>query len=268
MRRSIERFKAIVWLHALRLWRYRFSFINFIITDLLWLLLFLLGILLFAPSNLLRIMVKHAFWAVTVWYVISHSLSLTGGWITFFMSIGMIEEHMLAGISPFKVVLGRVITVFACFIGAILLTAGVLSAVFKVNVLLIYNHHLLIICLIPIIIQAISIGIITASISVRTQIPHSILDALTFMNAGLLLIPLNVLPVVAQYIYVLIPCMAPYVLIRRWCIYPQPTQTVPNAFLILVSICWTTVLAFLATYSAKKSIDYIKKNGLKYPGWV
>jgi len=39
--------------------------------------------------------VKGAFWVVVAWSMISNFSSLMGGWMGFFISIGMVEEHLL-----------------------------------------------------------------------------------------------------------------------------------------------------------------------------
>jgi len=100
----LTRLKAILWLHTLRLWRYKWSFLNMVLSHAAWIFLFILGALLFVPGEYLGVAVKAAFWTIVAWNIISMFSSLIGGWMHFFISLGMVEEHILRGISPFKTV--------------------------------------------------------------------------------------------------------------------------------------------------------------------
>lgn len=93
----LTRVKAILWLHTLRLWRYKWSFLNLVLAEAAWVFLFVLGALLFVPGEYLGFAVKSAFWTIVAWNIISQCSSLIGAWMNFFISIGMVEEHILRG---------------------------------------------------------------------------------------------------------------------------------------------------------------------------
>ena len=48
---AIVRAKAVLFLHTIRLWRYKWSFLNMILSEAAWIFLFVLGALLFVPEE-------------------------------------------------------------------------------------------------------------------------------------------------------------------------------------------------------------------------
>ncbi len=99
--------RAIVWLHTLRLWRYRLNLLNLVITDLLWISIYALGITSFIPQTEWSSVIPVAFWGFVIWSIITYSVWLIGGWIHFVIAIGVVEEHILANTSLALFLAGR-----------------------------------------------------------------------------------------------------------------------------------------------------------------
>lgn len=260
----LTKVKAILWLHTIRLGRYKWSFLNMILSYVVWMLLFILGMLLFVPQNLLGETLKAVFWTILAWNVISQFSSLIGGWMGFFISIGMVEEHILRGLSPFKVVTGRVIPSFSVIVVSQLFIAALLNEMFRINVLGVNNLFLLAFSFALLAVESLSYGLVIAAISLRTSIPHAMLEILNFAVIGLLMIPANALPETLSLIYLLIPYIAPAHLMKI------ATLSGMNALYLealVISIIETSVFLVTAVYSVVKSERWIRKNGVRAVGF-
>ena len=96
MRIGIYKVKAVLWLHILRLWRYKFSFINNVFSIMLWITIFVLGALMFIPKEQMSYVAPITFWGIVMWNIMSNSVWFIGGWSWFFISQGFVEEHFCA----------------------------------------------------------------------------------------------------------------------------------------------------------------------------
>lgn len=258
--------KAILWLHIIRLWRYKWSFLNMILTYVVWILLLMLGILLFVPKESLGITVKAAYWTILAWNVISQFSSLIGGWMGFFISTGMVEEHILRGISPFKVITGRVIPGFSVILMSQAFIAVLLGEMFKVDVLGIINPALTIFSFVLLMMESLSYGLIISSISLRTSIPHAMLEILNFAMVGLLMMPVTSLPPMLGIIYLAIPYVAPTYLMKIATI--GGIGGAPLYFeAMLISVVETLIFLVIGIYSMKRSEEWMKRNGVRAVGF-
>lgn len=261
---AITRIKAILWLHTLRLRRYKWSFLNMILAETAWIFLFILGALLFVPSEYLGIAVKAAFWTIVAWNVISQFSSLIGGWMNFFISIGMIEEHTLRGISPFKMILGRIIPSFSVITASLLFMAAILNGVFNTNVLLVNNLPLLVLALLLLVVEGLSYGLTIAAISIRTSIPHNMLEILNFAVVGILMIPVQSLPESIRIAYLCIPYVAPTHLAK---IATAINMSALFTEALIISIVEALVMAIIALHFIKSSEKWMKRNGVRAVGF-
>ncbi|RLE64698.1 MAG: hypothetical protein DRJ38_05000 [Thermoprotei archaeon] len=260
----LTRVKAILWLHTLRLWRYRWSFLNLVLAEAAWVFLFVLGALLFVPGEYLGLAVKSAFWTIVAWTIISQCSSLIGAWMNFFISIGMVEEHILRGISPFKVILGRVVTSFSVILVSLLFISAILNGVFKTNVWAINDPYLLTLSFIALALQGLAYGITIAAISVKTSIPHNMLEIVNFAVIGLLMIPLDRIPGLFAIPFLCVPYVASAHLAKIGASGAQPYMLLEA---LNISLLETLVMLTIAIYVIKKSEEWIKKNGVRAIGF-
>ena len=260
----LTRLKAILWLHTLRLWRYKWSFLNMVLSHAAWIFLFILGALLFVPGEYLGVAVKAAFWTIVAWNIISMFSSLIGGWMHFFISLGMVEEHILRGVSPFKTVLGRVIPSFSVVTASLLFIAAILNGVFKTNVLQVGDPLLLIFAFLLLVVEGLAYGLTIAAISMKTSIPHNMLEILNFVVIGLLMVPAHSLPEVIRVAYLCIPYVAPAHLAKI-----ATSLDMPILFgeALTISIIEALIMSIIALYTIKSSEKWIKKNGVRAIGF-
>jgi len=261
---AITRIKAILWLHTLRLRRYKWSFLNTILSETAWIFLFILGALLFVPSKYMDIAVKEAFWIIVAWNIISQFSSLIGGWMNFFISIGMVEEHTVRGVSPFKMILGRIIPSFTVIVGSLLFMAAILNGVFKTNVLHINNPALLVFSFLILFLEGLSYGLTIAAISIRTSVPYNMLEILNFAVIGLLMIPVQNLPGLMRIAYLCIPYVAPVHLAKI-----ATGINVSALFFeaLAISMVEALIMGLAALYFIKSSERWMKRNGVRSVGF-
>ncbi|RLG53961.1 MAG: hypothetical protein DRO00_02505 [Thermoproteota archaeon] len=261
---ALVRMKAVLYLHTIRLWRYKWSFLNMILSEAAWVFLFVLGSLLFVPKEQLTTVVKGAFWVIVAWSMISNFSSLVGGWMRFFISIGMVEEHLLRGFSPFKTLLGRLVTGSTVIISSLLFMAVLVKGAFNVDLLTVDQIALLIIGMALLAIESLSYGFTVAAISMRTSVPGNLLEILNLGVIGLMMIPIHSLPERTRLIYLCIPYTAPSHLVKI-AISSVPPELVREALILSTMVC-VTMLIF-AILAMKLANLWIKKNGVKAIGF-
>lgn len=201
------RIRAMIWLHTLRLWRYRFTFLNNILTTILWLTIFVLGALMFVPKTQWDIMAPIALWGIIMWQFLSASVWYIGGWTWFFVSQGFVEEHLLTNTSPALVLVGRAIVGLSVTFASSLLVALVFTGLAGPRVLLINNVLYVVVGLVLLGVMTISYGLYLAALSFRIGIPGTLLDIANFVSfvLGGLVVPLSRLPSQLRVIALFIP---------------------------------------------------------------
>ena len=260
------RLKAIVWLHVLRLWRYRYSFINMALNSTLWVTIFLLGALMFVPPEDLPSGMPLVFWGITMWTILSNSVWLVGAWTGFYISMGLVEEHMLVGISSSRVLVGRAIPGLSVSAAVILLIYYVLSSIVGVSRGIAEYPHLLVLGLSLLTVMALSYGLILSAISFRTGVPPVLLDIANFVVfiVGGIATPVSSLPPTLQKVAVLIPYSYPAEIVRYAAIGYKPFFALEVE--VAVSVIVSAFMAALSLYLMRRSEEYIRRNGLKAIG--
>jgi hypothetical protein len=184
--------------------------------------------------------------------------------MNFFISIGMVEEHTLRGISPFKMIPGRMIPSFSVITASLLFMATILNGVFNTNVLLVNDLPLLVFALLLLAVEGLSYGLTIAAISIRTSIPYQMLEILNFAIIGILMIPVQSLPETVRIIYLCIPYVAPAHLAKIAAAINM------SAFFIealIVSIVEASIMSLMALHFIKSSERWMKKNGVRAIGF-
>ena len=259
----LTRLRAVLWLHLIRLWRYKWSFLNRVAGTAIWVLLYLMGALLFAPPGRLAESVRVAFWVVAGWTIISSFASLIGGWTNFFISIGMMEEHVLRGFSPFKVLLGRVVTGISVSLGTLAFIGALLGGAYGVDVLGVEDPLLCLAGLALLSVEAASYGFLVSSISVRTTVPYSFLNILNMSTIVLLMVPADALPGPAGLVLLLVPYAAPGHLIKA-------SVGAASALIWeagLISTAESLTMALAALEAVRRAEDWMRRSGVRAVGY-
>lgn len=262
----ITRIRAIIWLHTLRLWRYRFSFLNNILTIILWLTIFVLGALMFIPQDQWETMAPIALWGIIMWQFLSSSTWYIGSWTWFFVSQGFVEEHLLTNTNPATVLVGRAIVGLTVTLSSSLLVTLVFSGLAGPGVLLVDNVLYVVLGLFLLSVMTVSYGLYLAALSFRIGIPGTLLDIANFISfvLGGLAVPLSRLPPQVRIIAILIPYAHPAEVVRYGVRGLKPILGLEVE--ITVSSIIALIMAILAYIVFKHMLEYIRKYGVKAIG--
>lgn len=201
-----HRAKAIVYLHLLRTWRYKYSYLNSSLNTLLWITIFLLGALAFVPRSKLPETAPYVFWGLLLWNTISMMTWSVAGWMWFFISIGLAEDHMIHDTGIMSVVSGRLITVF--------MEVGAVAPLLYYVIMYSTGGAMAVHMILPLIygftmgaVMALSYSLILAALSLRTGVPGNLLDIANFLLliVGGLIAPVRSLPWGMRLIALLVP---------------------------------------------------------------
>jgi len=263
---NLNEVKAILWLHIIRLWRYRYSAINIALNTTLWVTIFLLGAIMFMPPEKLPSGMPLVFWGIAMWTILSNCVFLIGAWTNFYISMGFIEEHMLMNISSSKILVGRAVAGLSVSTIAIILIYFVLSSFIGLSGKVISDPILLIIGLTLFIIMSLSYGLILSALSFRTGVPGTLLDISNFIVfiIGGIATPVAMLPKPINLIALLIPYSYPAELVRYASIGYKPYM--PINMELLIGVILTTAMALISIYLMKWAETYVRWNGVKAIG--
>ncbi len=257
---------AVSWLHLTRLHRYKYGFLNMIVTDMIWYLLFMLGTLTFIPTEDFRTMAVITFWGVALWSSMNNTVWIVGNWIRFLLEIGMVEEHIVRNTNPMTLIAGRIITATIITIVAIPVVGITYYRLIGINVFKIFNPFYLLASFILIMFYALVYSLILSSIGLRLRIPGIMLDVLNIVVyiIGGIGVPLTKMPAQMRMIAFLIPYTYAAELERYGATGLQPFlglgETISFGTLYLI------VLLLISILIIRYSTQYIRKHGVKAIG--
>ncbi len=202
-----SKFRGILYLHLLRTWRYKYSFINYTLTFAFWIAIFLLGALVFVPSEKLPETAPYIFWGVIMWNVMSSNVWNIAGWTWFFLSLGMYEEHKITNTSVLSVLVGRLITTAVDTALVVPIMYAVTMYFTGGKVLMIYDASYVILGFAGIFTMSMAYSLTLSAISFRTGVPGALLDVTNFLMLimGGIAVPLSQLPEPLRTIATFIP---------------------------------------------------------------
>lgn len=263
---NFNRIKAILWLHIIRLWRYKYSAINMALNTTLWIAIIILGALMFMSQEDLPIGIPLAFWGIAMWTILSSCVWLIGAWTNFYISMGFVEEHMLVNTSSSKVLVGRAITGLSISTLAIIFIYYVLSSITGFEKGLVKDPLLILLGLIIFVVMAISYGLVLSALSFRTGVPGPILDISNFIFfiAGGIATPVSMLPSPVKEISLLIPYAYPSELVRYGAMGFEPY--LPLNIDLMISIALALVMAMIAYTLMNRVEAYVRMHGVKAVG--
>lgn len=216
MMSSILKIKAILYLHSLRTWRFKYSFINSTINLGLWVAIFILGALIFMPSEEIPAAVPYIFWGIILWTMMSSGVWSVGGWSWFIMSLGMYEEHSIHNTPLIALLSGRSLTVV---MDTLLITPVMYFLMIKIAgspVTLVSHPAMIALGVATMFVMSLSYGLILSAISFRIGVPGTLLDISNFLLLvlGGIVIPIGRLPEGMRYVALAIPFAYPAEVVR------------------------------------------------------
>ncbi|RDD53327.1 MAG: hypothetical protein BA066_05045 [Candidatus Korarchaeota archaeon NZ13-K] len=256
--------RILIWLHLLRLWRLRYSFLNMVVSNAMWVLLLILGVLLFVPRGELDMALRSAYWTIACWSVISNFSSLVGGWSNFFISIGMVEEHLMRGISPFYVIGGRLIVATIVSSLTIALMGILVGALFSVDMFSLLSPELALLGFTVVSLESLLYGLTISALAMRTSVSEQFLEILNFSTVGVLIVPTRVIPENMRLVYLAIPYVAPAYLLK---VSAGSESGSLIGFAVLISILETLILLSLTIMTMRSVERYLRRNGVRAIGF-
>lgn len=260
------RLKAIIWLHILRLGRYKYSFINMIMTSVLWYLLFLLGVLMFIPADELQLYVAITFWGIVLWSMMNNAVWLIAGWVGFTIASGVLEEHVVYDVNPLLLIMGRFITGSIVSLATIPVVAIVLSGFINIDFFVVENVGFLILGVTLILIYATLYALILASLSIRFHVPGVMLDVVNvFMYVvGGIGVPVARMPHVMRYIALVLPYTHAAEIVRYGAVGMEPYIGLVRE--IIIALLYLLVMAAIVAVLISRVEHYMRTHGVKGVG--
>lgn len=258
--------KAILWLHLIRLERYKYGFLSMVLTDMLWYILFLLGALMFVPEEELGLYGVITFWGVVLWSMMNNSVWLIAGWTWFTLATGIVEEHIVRGVNPLVLIMGRFVTGFLVSLVALPLIALVFTGLIGTVLFRIYNMVFLVLGILFLLAYSSLYAIVLAALSLRTLVPGVMLDVTNiFMYiAGGLGVPVSKMPSRLREISLLLPYTHAAELVRYGAVGLDPYIGVRME--LIISTIYLLVMAIIAFVVVRYAGEYIRKHGVKGVG--
>ncbi|MCD6196828.1 MAG: ABC transporter permease [Staphylothermus sp.] len=257
---------AILWLHLTRLHRYKYGFLNMIVTDMIWYLLFMLGTLTFIPSEDFKTMAVITFWGVALWSSMNNTVWIVGNWIRFLLEIGIVEEHIVRNTNPMTLIAGRIITATIVTIVAIPVVGIIYYELTGINIFKIFNPFYLLFSFVLIMLYALFYSLILSSIGLRLRIPGIMLDVLNIVVyiIGGIGVPLTKMPAQMRIIAFLIPYTYAAELERFGATGLTPLLGLSKT--IVFGTLYLIVLLMISILIIRYSTNYIRKYGVKAIG--
>ncbi|RLG90051.1 MAG: hypothetical protein DRO16_02935 [Thermoprotei archaeon] len=257
---------AILWLHLTRLHRYKYGFLNMIVTDMIWYLLFMLGTLTFIPSEDFKTMAVITFWGVALWSSMNNTVWIVGNWIRFLLEIGIVEEHIVRNTNPMTLIAGRIITATIVTIVAIPVVGIIYFKLTGINIFKISNPFYLLVSFVLIMLYALLYSLILSSIGLRLRIPGIMLDVLNIVVyiIGGIGVPLTKMPSQMRIIAFLIPYTYAAELERYGATGLTPLLGLGKT--IVFGTLYLIVLLMISILIIRYSTHYVRKYGVKAIG--
>ncbi len=258
--------KAILWVHALRLGRYKYGFLNMILVDILWYLIFLLGALMFVPKEQFTVMSLITFWGVIQWSIMNNAVWLIAGWVWFTLATGLAEEHIVHDVNPLLFISGRFITGAAVSLIAIPLIMIIFVSIVGENMFTCFNPIFLIIGLLLVLIYASLYGLILAALGLRLEIPGTMLDITNiFMYiAGGLGVPVSSMPTGLRELALMLPYTHAAELTRYGVLGVEPYLGLQTE--IIMSIAYLIALLLITIFVVARVTKHVRIHGVRAVG--
>ncbi len=264
--RSRSVLKAILWLHLIRLSRFKYSFINMIIVDMLWYMIFLLGALTFVEPSRFAEVSAITFWGIIAWSLMNNSVWLVSGWTWFVLAMRLVDEHMLHNVNPIAFIAGRIVTVASVTAASVPLVALILTATIGLHIPWPANPLVLVAGFLLMAAYSLLYSIILAALSLRTSIPGPMLDITNiFMYIiGGFGVPVSMMPRYLRSAALLVPYTHAAELIRLGALGTHPYLGVGTE--AAASLAYLAAMLAAAYLVSARVTRYIRIHGARAIG--
>ncbi len=262
---AIRKFVTIVWMHMLRMWRLKTSYVNSVVNTSIWLFIFALSVFAFTPAERASEVAPYVFWGMLMWALMSYNVWYIAGWTWWFIGLGMVETHLLTNTSPIPVLLAR------GFVGVSLaaLTVLILSPIFYFiggpAVYSVTHPAYLALGLVTIYVMAASYALTLAAISFRIGVPGVVLDITNFLAFFVgILTPPTYLPASLRVVSLAIPYTHAAELVRYGAAGSEPL--IGAGMEAVVAVAVAAAMVGMAIVAQRYSLRAIRKYGVRGVG--
>ncbi len=264
--KSKERLKAILWLHLKRIGRYKYGFMNMILVDTMWYLIFLLGALTFVPREEYVETVVITFWGIVLWVMLNNWVWLIGNWTWFALSAGLVDEHIIRGVNPLAFIGGRFIVASLITLFTIPVVITIFSLLAGIAIYVVYNPFYLALGIIYMIIYATLYALILVAISLRTSVPGVMLDVTTIFLyiGGGLGVPVYKMPPVLRYVALALPYTHAAEIVRYGALGLEPYIGLYSE--VLIGGVYALAMAVTTYIIASRVMRYVRRYGARSIG--
>jgi len=236
-----------------------------VLSMVLWVFITIMGVMLFIPKEQIQYAARETFWIILAWNLITTNTWIIGGWMNFVTGQGITEQHFLCDVSPFRLLLGRVIPLIAVQIGSFIFMGLIFNDSFHTNVFQTQNIGWILLGIVLLLVSGISYGLIIASISLKTSISGNFLEIFNFLLLGIFVVNPTNLPYSQKILFLLIPYTSQIQLIRvgLWG-YTDPYMLI---YPLCISFIQSCIFVYMARTSIRSAENWVRKNGIKTVGW-
>ncbi|RLG80921.1 MAG: hypothetical protein DRO13_02510 [Thermoprotei archaeon] len=266
MKSKLSVLRAIIWLHLLRLLRYKYGFLNMILTDTMWYMIFLLGALMFVPKYEFEVAAVITFWGIVLWIVLNDWVWLIGDWTWFAISAGLVDEHIVYGVNPLTFIGGRVLTasLVTCISLPVVLT--IFSSIAGTAIFTVYSPVYLVLGFSLMIVYSTMYALLLVALSLRTSVPSIMLDVSTVILyiVGGLGVPVNRMPEPMRIFSILIPYTHAAEIVRYGALGLKPYYGLELE--LLFSLVHVAALGVISIATIRYSLNHVRRYGVRAVG--
>lgn len=259
---------AIVWLHLVRLHRYKLGFMNMILTDMIWYILLTLGAFAFSPAGSHSVMAVLIFWGIVMWSIMNNTIWLIVGWVRFVLAWRIFEDHILHNTNPIFLISGRIITSTIVTSMAVPVIAIAFYLLTGAPIIFVKNLGLMALGIGLLIVYAALYSMVLVCLSLRLRIPGVMLDVtnMAMFVIGGLGVPLAWMVPVVRDIALFIPYTYAAEIARAGIAGIKPYFGLTGT--LAISAAYMVVMLLITAAVIKHSIEYIRKHGIKGVGMM
>lgn len=260
---AARRLAAYAWVHTLRMRRLAFSLVNWGLVDFLWLSIYVFSVLAFADPESYADVVPSVFWAMVAFTLMSTPVWTVGNWARFYVSMGLLEEHEIAGASHSAFLALRSLPAIPMALVAGAGASALLYASTGVNPLRASHPAILAAGLAAILAQATLYSLVLAFAGMATRTPTPLLDFMNFFLfvAGGIAVPVSSLPGPLRVVALLTPYSHPSEIIRYSATGARPYLGLAGE--ALATLAYTAILALAAWAASRWALGRVKLWGAK-----
>lgn len=264
--KSKSLFKAIIWVHVKRIGRYKYGFMNMILIDTMWYLIFLLGALTFVPSGEYVETVAITFWGVVLWIILNNWVWLISNWTWFALASGLVDEHIIHDVNPLVFIGGRFVVASLITLFTLPLIIVVFSFLAGVAIYHVYNPLYIVLGIVLMITYATLYALVLVAVSLRTSIPGVMLDVTTIFLyiGGGFGVPVYKMPPILRYVALALPYTHAAEIVRYGALGVEPY--IGLTLELVIAPAYALALAVLTYVVVSRVMVYVRKHGARSVG--